>query len=103
LGLALIGQESPVAVQQHGEHGHLVHLPQLVAVGFAEEWRPGVMQREDHAAGARAGGGGPSQVAKSAGEAGARAFALDRESDLKARVEGMPDGGPEQPQSHDKE
>jgi len=61
------------------------------------------MQREDHAAGARPGGGRPSQVAKRAGEAGARTFALNRESDLKARVERMPDGGAEQPQSHDKE
>ena len=52
------------------------------------------MQREDHTAGARAGGGRASQIAKSAGEAGARAFALDSQSHRQAGIERMPDGGP---------
>jgi hypothetical protein len=38
------------------------------------------MQREYHAADAGAGCGRPSQLAQSAGQAGARAFALDGES-----------------------
>jgi hypothetical protein len=78
-------------------------LPQLVALGFAEKWSTRVVQREDHTAGAGTGGGGPSQVAKGAGKAGARAFALHRESHRQSGIERMPDGGAEQPQSHNKE
>jgi hypothetical protein len=60
------------------------------------------MQREYHTAGTSAGGGRPSQLVKSAGQAGAQAFALHSGSHRQARIERMPEGGPE-PKSHEGE
>jgi hypothetical protein len=60
------------------------------------------MQGEYHSADARASRSRPSQLVKSAGQADARAFAPGGESHRQAGIERMPNGGPKQPQSHDK-